>query len=248
MKTFNPVTRQLFLISAIALFASADVASAGPFQRRARANYPPAKYGPGPIAQRIAERRPRLAQYILPSYPQEVAPYGYSLDGPLPPQRFPRLAAMAMPGGILSPGYYAPPLSDSEFVRPIPRLVLAFFNVVSYLPLSIEPVGLAVSPTIRATHVLMNGSPSPGRPLDTALWVAIPWTARLRANFRDWRASRGLPPIVGPAVPTQPQIQYVPQGSFPQGSQPLPAPNVVPQSYIVPQGAQPGTIVVPHTP
>jgi len=90
----------------------------------------------------------------------------------IPQARFPRLAAIAQPTSFMLPGYAFPRLGD----RPVIGAGLSIgFAVMTFFDAPFTSIGFAAMPTIRAAHVLLNGSPTPGRPFVTAGWVANPY-------------------------------------------------------------------------
>ena len=169
------------LASGLLILLATGTAFAGPFERR---------LAPAPSSARF----PRLAAVFRAP---NSATTGYTPQGPLPPQQHPRLAALAMPGGFWTPGFYSPPVNPGGPVRAIPRVVMGTLDVIGYFPTPLYFIGSGATVAIRLTNVTLNGSPTPGRPLDTLLFIASPWSARIRDSLRDRRMEKGLPPLIG---------------------------------------------------
>ncbi len=132
-------------------------------------------------------------------------PSPYAESTVLPPPRFPRLAAFALPamprtaGGYHLPGYYnARPLA-----RVLPRAVEVTWLVLTFLdPVGLNATGTAAPIAIRALHVLLNGSPTPGYPGQTLLFIGNVYASEARARLTQGVGLRGpARPLVGlPAV------------------------------------------------
>src|SRR2546421_12865177 len=90
----------------------------------------------------------------------EAGPFGRRARGDCcPPQpRFPRLAAIAQPPGLVLPGYPMPGADRRPILAAVPYAVALALNVMVYFPPPFDAISLAVSPTIRAAHVALNGS------------------------------------------------------------------------------------------
>jgi len=63
-------------------------------------------------------------------------------------------------------------------------LVLVFLGSPTLIP-----VGLTIPIAIRASRVILWGSPVYGPPRDTAIWIAAPSVLRLRNHIRDRRGA-----------------------------------------------------------
>jgi hypothetical protein len=103
----------------------------------------------------------------------------------LPPPAFPRLAAFAQPYGPFGrPGYVLPGVyNERPLARVLPLATQSVLFVISFVdPTPLYVVGNAVPPGIRLAHVLLNGSPTPGQPGQTLLFIANPWVAEARAR------------------------------------------------------------------
>src|SRR4051812_47112980 len=88
-------------------------------------------------------------------------PSPYAESTVLPPPRFPRLAAFALPatpwtqGGYHLPGYY----NGRPLARVLPLAVEAAFAAMSFIdPAGVYTTGIVAPIAIRAAHVLLNGS------------------------------------------------------------------------------------------
>jgi hypothetical protein len=128
---------------------------------------------------------PAAAQFRRPlASPSEATRY-------LPPPRYPRLAAFAQPAGVVRPGYVLPGVHNQRpLARVLPWVVQGALLVMSFVDFTpLTAVGNAGPPAIRAAHVLLNGTPTPGQPLQTALFIANPWAAEVRARM-SWRGAR----------------------------------------------------------
>lgn len=134
----------------------------------------------------------------------------------LPPPAYPRLAAFAQPAGPFGrPGYVLPGVEAGRpLARVLPLAVQSALFVMSFIdPVPVYAVGNALPPAIRLAHVLLNGSPTPGQPGQTLLFVANPWAAEVRARVSQRRA--GLAPDGGvvygePVVVGEPVYTYPP--------------------------------------
>ena len=118
----------------------------------------------------------------------------------LPPPAFPRLAAFAQPYGPFDrPGYVLPGVSNGRpLARVIPLTVQSVLFVISFVdPTPLYVVGNALPPAIRLAHVALNGSPTPGQPGQTLLFLANPYLAEVRARRSQGVGLRGTPaPVV----------------------------------------------------
>ncbi len=133
----------------------------------------------------------------------EAGPFGRRVRGDCPPQpRFPRLAAIAQPPGFVLPGYQLPRADRRPILGAVPWAVSAALNVMSFFPPPFDTIGLVVGPTVRATHVVLNGSPTPGRPLVTVGWIASAYATEGLLWLRMRR--RGIVP--GVSYPTNPPL------------------------------------------
>jgi hypothetical protein len=92
--------------------------------------------------------------------------------------RFPRLAAIAQPQGFMMPGYQLPIADRFPAARFAGYGLSTVFMVMAFLPPSYDVIGFGAPIAIRAAHVLLNGSPTPGRPIMTAGWVANPYAVQ----------------------------------------------------------------------
>lgn len=114
-----------------------------------------------------------------------------------PPVEEPRFARLMAPRPI--PPYITNPGPFTD--RPVLRLVVraGFAGMVLAQSEAISWVGFGVPRAIRAGRVLLLGSPTPGRPGATALWVASPtllWAyekVRERRNGTGGGAGYGMP-------------------------------------------------------
>ncbi len=138
-----------------------------------------------------------------------ASPYAESAIAP--PPRFPRLAAFALPamprttGGYHLPGYY----NGRPLARVLPMAVEITWAVLSFLdPVGLNATGTAAPIAIRALHVLLNGSPTPGYPGQTLLFIGNSFAAEARARLTQGVGLRGpayplggVPPVIVPAAP-----------------------------------------------
>jgi hypothetical protein len=112
----------------------------------------------------------------------------------LPPPPFPRLAALAQPAVPLvgRPGYVLPGVHNGRpLARALPFVIQGTASVFSFFDgTALMPIGNGVPPAIRALHVLLNGTPTPGQPLQTLLFIAQPTAAEVRARWSQRRACR----------------------------------------------------------
>ena len=104
---------------------------------------------------------------------------------PLPEARFPRLAAFARPVGPIRDGYRLPAADRSVVAAGAPQALSATVFVMAFMPPPLDVIGFVTPRAIRLTHVVLNGSPTPGRPIQTVLWVASPLAADIRTRFRE---------------------------------------------------------------
>lgn len=147
---------------------------------------------------------------LLATADAQAGPFGWRLRaaqpvGPdccQPAPRFPRLAAIAQPPGFMLPGYFWPNSSDRPLLRGFPYALAVVFNVMTFLSPSYDVIGLGVPPAIRAAHVLLNGSPTPGRPFVTAGWIASP--AAVQGVM--WVRMRRTGIVPGIDYPTNPSL------------------------------------------
>jgi len=135
----------------------------------------------------IVTAAPAAAQFRGPlASPSQATRY-------LPQPRFPRLAAFAQPAAPLfnRPGYVLPGVNSGRpLARVLPKVIQGAMGVMTYFNVpALTAVGSAVPPTIRLAHVLLNGSPTPGQPLQTLLFVASPTAAEVRARMSQRVAS-----------------------------------------------------------
>lgn len=157
----------------------------------------------------MAQDRPRLfAHRRIVDSPSENTRY-------LPAPRFPRVAAFAQPHGPFGrAGYVLPGVYNQRpLARVLPLATQTALYVLSFLdstPLYL--VGNVVPPAIRLVHVMLNGTPTPGQPGQTLLFIANPWVAEVRA-----RRSQGQPILggvsqgfVSPANPYAGGVVYYP--------------------------------------
>lgn len=132
----------------------------------------------------------------------------------IPHARFPRLAAIAQPPSFMLPGYTFPRLGN----RPGISYGLSIgFAVMAFFDPPFTAIGFGAMPAIRATHVLLNGSPTPGRPLVTAGWIAQPYVLEALMWLRMRRTGEvpGIdypvnPPLNGYNTPWLVERQYGP--------------------------------------
>lgn len=119
----------------------------------------------------------------------------------LPPPQYPRLAAFAQPAGPFGrQGYVLPGVENGRpLARAVPLAVQSALFVLSFLdPVPLYAVGNGLPPAIRLAHVMLNGTPTPGQPGQTLLFIANPWAAEVRARVSRRRA--GMTPGGGGAV------------------------------------------------
>ena len=133
-----------------------------------------------------------------------ASPYAESTV--LPPPRYPRLAAFALPamprttGGYHLPGYY----NGRPLARVLPVAVEVTWAVLSFLdPVGLNATGTAAPIAIRALHVLLNGSPTPGYPGQTLLFIGNSYAAEARARLTQGVGLRG-PALPLVTIPTPP--------------------------------------------
>lgn len=119
-----------------------------------------------------------------------------------PTARFPRLAAIAQPQGFMLPGYQLPIADRFPSARFLPYALSGGFAVMAFFPPSYDVLGFGIPIGIRAAHVLLNGSPTPGRPLMTAGFVANPWALQ---GFQ-WLQMRRQGIIPGIDYPVNPPL------------------------------------------
>lgn len=127
---------------------------------------------------------PAAAQFRRPlTSPAQATRY-------LPPPRYPRLAAFAQPAvpALNWPGYVLPGVYNNRpLARILPVTVQGALAVMSFIDTpALLAVGNAGPPAIRLAHVLLNGTPTPGEPLQTMLFIASPVAADVRARW-SWR-------------------------------------------------------------
>lgn len=98
---------------------------------------------------------------------------------------FPILAAFALASGpSWAPGA-PPPLGSGEGLFPaLPKAVNWTMTVFAYLGAPYSPIGIAVPRALRSAHVVLNGSPYAGRPVQTVYWVAFPLAAQVTDQVR----------------------------------------------------------------
>ena len=129
----------------------------------------------------------------------------YAESAVLPPPRFPRLAAFALPamprttGGYHLPGYY----NGRPLARVLPLALEVTWAALTFLdPVGLNATGTAAPIAVRALHVLLNGSPTRGYPGQTLLFIGNVYAAEVRARLTQGVGLRGpaYPLVGGPAV------------------------------------------------
>jgi hypothetical protein len=131
----------------------------------------------------------------------------------VPQARFPRLAAIAQPPSFMLPGYTFPRLGN----RPAISYGLSIaFAVMAFFDPPFTAIGFGVMPTVRAAHVLLNGSPTPGRPLVTAGWVANPYVIEALM----WLRMRRTGEVPGIDYPVNPPLNGYNTPRLIQGAMP----------------------------
>jgi hypothetical protein len=100
---------------------------------------------------------------------------------------FPVLARFALTSGpFTAPGAPAPLFAGGLTENPAQQVYRFTMMAFTYIP-PLVPIGLAVPPAIRATHVVLNGSPYAQEPIKTALWIASPFAARVGHEWQNLR-------------------------------------------------------------
>ncbi|OWK43006.1 hypothetical protein FRUB_02605 [Fimbriiglobus ruber] len=105
---------------------------------------------------------------------------------------YPILAAFALSlGPDTAPGAPPPLWQGRPFAAGIPRLVELTFTVFAYMSMPYTAIGMAAPVAIRSAHALLNGSPYPGQPRRTLLWIASPFAVRVVDKIRERRGIAG---------------------------------------------------------
>jgi hypothetical protein len=158
-----------------------------------------------------AQGRPRLLGRRVVDSPSQNTLY-------LPPPAYPRLAAFAQPAGPFNrPGYVLPGVSNGRpLAQVLPLAVQSALFVISFIDVTpLYAVGNALPPAIRLAHVLLNGTPTPGQPGQTLLFIANPWAAEVRARVTQRRA--GQTPGGGEVIYGEPVYVGEPVYAYPPG-------------------------------
>lgn len=183
------------VIAGVLVLFAADDARAGPLRRLFAPAQPAYVVQPVPVydqAVPVPAASPVLpAPAVGPTEPAFLYPATYQAGGPAysqPDVPYPILAAFALATRpSWAPGAPPPLGSGQPLYAGLPRIVSWTLTVFTYLGVPYSPIGIAVPRAIRTAHVLLNGTPYPGRPVQTVYWIAFP----LAAQFTDRVRERG---------------------------------------------------------
>jgi hypothetical protein len=161
------------LLSGMVLAFAVSTADAGPLARRPAAPAQPVYMNPV-----VTSPTPVVEATMAIAAPaaKATAPY-------------PMLAKFALVGGPYNAPGAPPPLLQGGLreapIQPAYRVMTIAFT---YIGGPLDPIGLALPPTVRGVHVALNGSPYPQEPIKTGLWVLNPLAARVGNEWQKLRA------------------------------------------------------------